>query len=71
MGQSEILELLEKAKKPMSRGQIAEALKMDKARVSHSISKLLKYREIKCNEIDCEEAMKFYGCHRRMRIYYL
>jgi repressor of nif and glnA expression len=71
MGQEEILQVLEKNKKPMSRGQIANELSFDKVAVSHSICKLLKSKEIKCQEISCEQAMKYYGCHRRMLIYYV
>jgi Mn-dependent DtxR family transcriptional regulator len=66
-----VLEVLEKVKKPMSRGQIAQMLGFDAVTVSHAIARLLKGNDIKCMEIDCEEAMKFYNCHRRMKIYYL
>ena len=71
MSQEDIICCLEKNKKPMSRGQIAKQLNFDAVRVSHALSKLLKSKEVKCQEITCEQAMKFYGCHRRMLIYYV
>lgn len=71
MAQGDILEILEKAIKPMSRGQIAQILQVNPCKVSRDIRMLLKYKEIKCVEIDCEQAMKFYSCHRRMLVYYI
>ena len=68
--QQEVIEVLEKAKKPMSRTQIAKELEKDLVIVSHAISKLIKFREIKCIEIDRNQAMEMFHCKRRMRLYY-
>jgi hypothetical protein len=77
MGQSEVLNVVEKAGKPLSLGEIAKELGYDvQARcchkgVSHAIAKLLKYRELKCIEIDRFQAKEKYNCDRRMRLYYV
>ena len=71
MGQSDILEVLEKAKEPLSRGQIAQILNFDLVKVSHSISRLIKARDIKVIEINREQAMKKYKCKHRMLLYYV
>lgn len=76
MGQSEIIQVLEKAKKPLSRKEIAialqeDALKIEAIKVSMLLKKMLKYSEIKCIEIDRSQAIKHYNCKRRMRLYYV
>ena len=73
MGQEEVIKILKKAKKPMSRSQIAKALKLEAIHVSHLINKLLKYDEIKCFEVNRFQAAKLLGMDkpfRRMRFYY-
>ena len=71
MGQEEIVEFLEKYKKPVSRSEIASALSQDVILISHAIARLVKSKEIKIIEIDRQQAMKLYHCKRRMRLYYL
>ena len=74
MGQDEILRILEKFKKPMSRKEIALELDASIFKVSHLIRCLLDHHEIKCIEIDRLEAKKMFGENapcRRMRLYYL
>lgn len=71
MAQQEIINILEKANKPLSRTEIAQELKMDKILISHSIMRLIKGREIKVMEIDRHQAQEFYKCKRRMRLYYI
>ncbi len=74
MGQAEILEVLEKNKKPMSRTQIAKEIKKDPIPVSKSIRKLLKNNEVKCIELDRHQAAKYLNMNRpfrRMRFYYV
>ena len=71
MGQEEVLLILEKYKKPMSRGEIAKALEADMHLVSHAIQRLIKGDFIKIIEIDRYQAMERYRCKRRMRLYYV
>ena len=71
MGQIDIIEVLEKSKKPISRSEIAKILNQDVVRVSHAIARLVKYNDIKVIEIDRNQAMKIYHCKRRMHIYYI
>jgi len=70
MGQEEILNFLSKKNRPMSRGQIAIAMKEDPIKVSHQLNKLLKFGEIECVEIDAQVAKAMYKCCRRMFLYY-
>jgi len=71
MSQSDIIEVLEKVHKPLSRKEIAEYLKCDSAIASHSLQRLVKSRSVKVIEINRETAMHKYNCKRRMRLYYL
>lgn len=71
ISQTEVIEILEKADKPLSRTEIAEQLMEDVVKISHCLKRMLKYDEIKCIEINRKQAMKLYGCKRRMRIYYI
>ena len=71
MAQQEVIELLEKNKEPLSRTEIANKLGMDKLRVSHSLQRLEKAREVKVIEINRQQAMERYNCKRRMRLYYI
>ena len=52
MVQGEVIECLEKSKVPMSRTQIAEAIKDDPIKVSHALRQLVKWKEVKCMEIN-------------------
>lgn len=70
MSQEEIIEVLEKEKRPMSRGEIAFALQKDALKITHQLAQLLKFSEIKCIEIDRFEAKKRFRCNRRMFLYY-
>lgn len=71
MSQSEVIDILEAHKKPMSRTEIAKILNVNAVIVSHSIMRLVKNKGVKIIEIDREQAMKYYNCKRRMRLYYL
>ena len=74
IGQEEVLELLEKEKKPLGRSQIAEILQIDACVASKIIKHLLNHNEIKCIEIDRIKAQKIFKdktiC-RRLRLYYV
>lgn len=73
MGQNEIIDLLIKIGRPLSRGQISNLLEQNEIKVSHSIKRLLKWNGIKCFELDRYQAAEFLGeprPHRRKRFYY-
>jgi repressor of nif and glnA expression len=72
MSQEEILEVLEKADKPLSRREIAELLEdTGLTKISATICKLLKNQEIKFIEVSRIEAKKKYNSKRRLRVYYI
>lgn len=74
MGQEEVLEVLRKHDKPISRRQIAEELNDDPIKISKALAKLLVVKEIKCIEMDRYQTAKMLGVkriHRRTRFYYL
>lgn len=71
MGQQDVLNVLEKAKRPMSRGEIAKELGDLPIHTSYSIARLIESKSIKVIEIDRFEAKKRFNCCRRMRLYYL
>lgn len=74
IGQQEILILLEKVKKPLSRKEISDILNERPEKVSLIIKDLLKFKEIKCIEISRIEARERFGENapfRRMRLYFV
>lgn len=74
MSQEEVLEILRKHKKPISRRQIAIELKDDPIKISKALAKLLLSREVKCIELDRYQTAKIFGLKhplRRTRFYYL
>lgn len=71
MGQEDIIKLLEKETKPLTRKEIAELLEENASKISRILQTLLKFNEINYIEIDRKEAMKSYGCKRRMKKYFL
>ena len=71
MGQYEVLRILERNAKPMSRKEIAEAVKQSPNKVSMILKRLLIYGEVKFIELDRRKAWKNYGSKRRMRLYLL
>jgi len=74
MGEAEIIMCLEKKDKPISRRQIAEEIGDNVTKVSHTINKLLKKKEIKCIELDRIQAGKMLNLNRvfrRTRFYYI
>jgi DNA-binding transcriptional regulator LsrR (DeoR family) len=72
MSQEEVINILEKFNKPLSRTEIATTLNISVIRVSHALKRLTKSREVKIIELTREQAAEHYGaCHkRRMRLYY-
>jgi hypothetical protein len=71
MSQQDIINVLRKNKRPMSRGEIAKELGHDETLVSHSIKRMVKGRDIKTIELNRYQAMDWYHCKRRMKIYYV
>ena len=70
MSQEEVIDLLERIKKPLSRGEIASKLNQDLSQVSHALMRLVKFHEVKIIEINSEQSLELYHCKRRMRLYY-
>lgn len=74
VSQEDIILLLEKVKKPLSRKEISDILNERPEKVSLKIKDLIKYGEIEFKEISRIEAKKLYGDKapfRRMRIYFV
>ena len=74
MGQEDVIDILKKMGRPMSRREIAELLECSAETVSHIISRLKKFNEICEVEIDRKEAYNYHkDCkvHRRMKLYFL
>jgi predicted ArsR family transcriptional regulator len=71
MSQQEVIDVLRKSEKPLSRTEIAKELNLNVIGVSHSLMRLVKGRDIKVIEIDRRQALKNYHCKRRMRLYYV
>lgn len=71
MGQAEILEYLKKAKRPVSRNELATALGERPQKITDRITVLMLHKEIQCIEISRLEAVKLYNCKRRLRLYYV
>lgn len=72
LGQADVIELLEKKRRPMSAREISEALNMAFVVVSCNIRKLVQNEEIKVLELTREQAAQKFNVHykRRMRLYY-
>lgn len=71
MGQGDVLEVLEKNKKPMAAIDIARVLKCDRITINHCLARLIHSRSVKIIEIDRHQALKLYKSKRRMRLYYI
>lgn len=71
MSQQEVISVLEKFKKPMSRTEIANVLNQDIIMVSHALRRLVKGGEVKIIELDRHQAMERFHCKHRMRLYYV
>jgi hypothetical protein len=71
MGQSELIEALEKLTKPCSRGEIANFMKEDPIKVSHWLATLVKHCEVMVQNLSRQEAAAKYNCKRGIRLYYV
>ena len=73
MGQSEVIKFLESCDTPMTRKQIAEAMKEDAIKISHILKNLVKWAEVQFEEYSGEEIKEIagYSPGRRTRVYFL
>jgi DNA-binding transcriptional ArsR family regulator len=74
MSASEIIDLLEKEKKPLSRREIAEKIDATPCRVSHHLKKLVIHKEVQVLEISRFDAKIYFKNNapsRRMRLYFV
>jgi Mn-dependent DtxR family transcriptional regulator len=71
MGQQEIIDTLRQSKRPLSRTEIADILKVQPKHVSNKIKILVRYDEVKFVELSREQALEKYHCKRKMRLYYI
>lgn len=69
ISQQEVLDCLEKEKRPMSVKQIAEIIGRRDKKIYPLINKLLKWNEVFYKEITAEQAIRHFNCKRRMFIY--
>lgn len=69
MGQADIIDLLKKSGKALSRSEIAKELNQDPNSISFLLNKLINYGEVLFEEIDRLEAKEKYNCSRRMKLY--
>lgn len=70
MGQSELIEALEKLVVPASRGEIAKIMGEDPIKVSHWLARLVKHDEVETIKVGYEQA-KEHNCKRRITLYYV
>ena len=74
MSQSDILDVLEKANKPLSRAEISSILNERPEKVSMTLNKLIEHNEIKFKEINRIQVKFLYGSNapsRRLRVYFV
>jgi len=71
MSQTEVIDLLERVKKPLSVGEISKMLNENPFKISNHLRKMLKYSEVNFIEIDRIKAMENYNCKRRMRLWFV
>ena len=71
MGQEEVLKVLEKEGKPLSRREISLILNERVEKISSDLRQLIKFKEIKFKVIYSGEALKIYQSKRKMRLYYI
>jgi len=72
MGQKEIIDVLKKAKRPMSAREISEELKEPFHKICVNLNRLVKFKEVEVIEIDRWKARLLYNnsnIKRRMRLY--
>jgi len=72
MGQQEVIDILKKVGKPLSRSEIAKLLDWDPNKTSQVIARVIKdkFNPVKFKEVDRVQALKIYGCKRRLKIYF-
>lgn len=72
MGQADIIELLKKKGRALSRTEIAKELEQAPTSVSATINKMLQWGDIVFEELDRFQSREYGSkCNRRMRLYKL
>jgi len=78
VGQQDVLDVLQKHKKPLSCSEISELLDSetptDRIKINHACKIMLEHKEIKVIEIDRFQAKIRFGKnapYRRLRLYYV
>jgi predicted Zn-ribbon and HTH transcriptional regulator len=70
MGQSEIIEVLQKSGKPLTANEIAKALDETIQKVLKNMKRLIKYKEVICIEIDKDKSYEKFNSKHKMKLYY-
>ena len=71
MGQHEVIQVLIKSNRPMSRTEIAIILNERPVKISFQLKRLLYNKEIHFLELNRIKAWQIYKCKRRMRLYFI
>ena len=71
MGQYEVIQVLKKNNRPMSRTEIAIILNERPVKISFQLKRLLYNKEIHFLELNRIKAWQIYKCKRRMRLYFI
>ena len=66
-----MIEILEKASKPLSVGEISKILQDNQKKISRDINKLIQYKEVCFVEVDKDTALIKYNCKHRLRLYFV
>lgn len=71
MGQAEVIEVIEKSELPLSLNEITQKLNGEpKPKISKTLKRLIKFKEIQVIELNKFLAMKFFNYNRRMCLYF-
>jgi len=71
LGQSEVIELLEKSDEPLTRTEIANKLDARPTFISKVLKKLCDNGEVRCRKISYTLARKRYGSLRSLKVYFV
>ena len=73
IGQGEVIKFLESCNEPVTRTQIAEAMKEEAVKISHILADLIRWQEIEFIEFSAEitKTMVGYSTGRRTRFYFV
>jgi predicted transcriptional regulator len=71
MSQEQIINLLEKHKRPMSCREISQKLEMPIKTIMINIKKLNDHNEVKYTELSLDDSKKIHNSRRRIRLYFI